>query len=353
MSVYGVTSDRHFHSWSAFSKTLSDGMNSRLALQIEEFRRLCEEVLARGGDTIIDAGDSFHVRGRVAPSVLNPVLDLHREMIARGLKIIIIAGNHDAEHKDVNRLGSAITSLENVGCTVVNSPTLLGDVVLIPWFDKLDELRGYLSSLDEHLLSGADRRHLDLFLHAPLNGVIRGLPDTGLTPEELAVLGFRNVFCGHYHNHVGFPGNVWSIGALGHHTWSDVGSRAGFLVVDEYSGAVEWRKSHMPDFIELNEEMDEESILLVAPGNYVKAKINSTKSADVEAMRKFLLDAGAAGVVISAQKEAATSRDASTGAVEAGASLEVSVGRFVASKSYKHEAAIAALCESILVEAGA
>lgn len=348
MKPYGLMADVHLHGWSAFSSVESDGANSRLAALLHEVIRCRDEVRKAGGDTIVIAGDLFHVRGSIAPSVLNPTLDTFSSLINSGIKIVILAGNHDLEGKEANRIGSAITSLEGVGCKVVNSfehgLSVMERVVMIPWTQNLTDLKARIEEARD-----ADSRpsEVDLILHAPVDGVIAGLPDHGLTPEWLAKLGFRRVFSGHYHNHKAFDGGVYSIGALAHHTWSDVSSKAGFLLVGD---DVKWFKSHAPEFVEITAETDPSEIPLLVDGNYVRAKINSTKTQDVEELRAYLTDSGAKGVVILAQKEAgAAPRSGST--VKAGASLEVSVADFIKTQSYANAEALQVLCQEILNDA--
>lgn len=344
---YGIISDTHNHGWSAFSTTLESGVNSRLQSILDETKRCAEEVRKAGGDTMYHCGDLFHVRGSIAPSVLNPTLDCYRDIIKSGIKIVIDAGNHDLEGKESNRLGSAITALEGVGCTIINSFEHglrdAGDrVVMIPWTQNIAELKDLIVKARD---ADPVPNEIDLMLHAPLDGVIMGIPDHGLDPAWLGSLGFRRVFSGHYHNHKEFPNNVFSIGALSHHTWSDVGSKAGFLIVSD--AGVKWFKSHAPEFVEILATTDPAEIPLLVDGHYVRAKINSTKQKDVEELRAYLIDCGAKGVTILAQKEASvTVRDGST--VKAGASLEVSVADFIKMQSYADPEKLAVLCQDIL-----
>src|SRR5690606_21534896 len=58
----------------------------------------------------------------------------------------------------------------------------------------------------------------------------------GLTPDDFEGLGFKYVFCGHYHNHRVFDitdGHVVSVGALTHQNWGDVESQAGYIILGE------------------------------------------------------------------------------------------------------------------------
>lgn len=349
MKPYGLMADVHLHNWSAFAGAEEDGTNSRLQLLLADIVRCRDEVRAAGGDTIIIAGDMFHVRGSIAPSVLNPTMDTIAKIIKGGTKIVILAGNHDLEGKESNRLGSAITALEGIGCIIVNTFEYglgrLDDKILIPWTPDVKDLKALIEKARD---AESNPDTVDLILHAPIDGVIPGLPDHGLSAEWLGTMGFRSVYAGHYHHHKEFDHHVYSIGALAHHTWSDVGTKAGFLIVG--STGPKWFKSHAPEFVEISAETDPSEIPLLVDGNYVRAKINSTKQKDVEELRAYLTDCGARGVVILAQKEAtAAPRVGAT--IKAGASLEVSVADFIKGQGYANPADLAVLCQDIINEA--
>ena len=47
---YLIVSDLHCHAWNAFSTTNANGLNSRLAIIIEELLRAAEKLKALGGD---------------------------------------------------------------------------------------------------------------------------------------------------------------------------------------------------------------------------------------------------------------------------------------------------------------
>ncbi len=332
---YALLSDQHLHPWSAFSTTLSTGVNSRLQMLLDEFRRAANELKELGGDTLVYAGDLFHVRGSVAPSVLNPTIDLHKKLIAEGFRIVMIPGNHDLEGKNTHRIGNAVTALETVGCEVIHSDedgmSRLDEAVLVPWHESIEELKFAIENTPK-----SERKGRDLIIHAPVDGVIMNLPNHGLTADYLGGLGFRYVFSGHYHNHKDFGNDVFSIGALAHHTWSDVGSKAGFLIVGD---KVNYRAAHTPQFLEIGPETDPEEIPLIVQNNYVKVRINSSKHSDIQAMREFLTRHGALGVVVQSMPEAKVV--ARTGsAVKSGSTIEASVSDFVGAAGYKHQEAV-------------
>lgn len=323
---YVIVSDLHLHNWQAFCNVLPGGMNSRLAGLLSEIFRAASELQKAGGSNMYVAGDVFHVRGSIAPSVLNPVIATFKKIIEMGITVRMIAGNHDLEGKDSVALSNAVTALEGIGVRVCHSGFVFTDdqVVMIPWFDKLDDLR-------EEVKVIGGMKDFDLIVHAPLNGVITGLPNHGLSSEEIALWGYNRVFAGHHHNHVNTAAGIYSVGALAHHTWSDVGSKAGFLLVEpKEAEGVTWFKSHLPEFVDIRAEMTETDAELAADGNFVRVKVIDSKMTTVEQMREWMQKAGAKGVIIQPVKQAANKRDSAiTSSISAGASLEQSVSEYV------------------------
>jgi hypothetical protein len=359
---FGLLADLHLHPWSSFSTTDEDGINTRLAGLLREIYRAAKTVKEAGGDTLVFAGDVFHVRGSVAPTVLNATKDtLYRCHSEFGTQFLIIPGNHDLEGKNSTRLGSAVTALEDSYVMVRNETHHdegLG-AVLIPWFESVTQLKEEL----EKWAPAVPGSH-DAIIHAPIDGVIAGLPLHGLDPEYLAGLGYRRVFAGHYHNHkqmhpgvaIGDPatdprfyGEVYSIGALAHHTWSDVGTSAGFLLV--YPNEVRFSASHLPQFLDLTRltEVDPSDVPLLVDKNYVRVRVEASKVKEVEAARAELLKMGAAGVLVQAEpKPPAETVRAGVATIKSGASLEVSVGEFIKSIKDIDHAAVAAEALAVL-----
>ena len=349
-SVYGLVADVHLHAWSSFSQVLPSGLNSRLAGLLSELRRCSVETVRAGGKKVVIAGDVFHVRGSVAPSVLNPTIDtlrqIHEEL---GVTFTIIAGNHDLEGKIATRLGSAITALESPWVRVCDQVHVDAEIkaMMVPWIESTGALKEEIVALTK--LDAYDHADFDLILHAPIDGVIPGLPSHGLEPEWLSSLGFKRVTSGHYHNHKQFDGGVISIGALAHHTWSDVGTRAGFLMV--HPDRVNWMKSHLPEFVDLTRlvDLEPDEIPLMVDKNYVRVRVEASKVKDVEAARAELIKMGAAGVLVQTQpKPAAETAREGAPSVKSGASLEVSVGEFVKSMKDVDHAAVAAEAMAVL-----
>lgn len=329
---FGLCADLHLHRWSAFATVTPDGLNSRLAGLLSEIERCAREVAdcsdaPCGERFIVLAGDVFHVRGSVAPSVLNPTRDMLRHIWGQyGVRTIIIAGNHDLEGRESERLGSAVTALECDYVTVHNSESTFENLVFMPWVESADKLKEELKLTANSFGGGPE--NMILIMHAPIDGVIEGLPLHGISPDFLAGLGFMRVFSGHYHNHKAMAGDkVVSIGALAHHSWSDVKSKAGFLIVDSKDGSFEWRCSNLPRFLDLDNlaELDPMEVELTVDGNYVRIKIDSDQVKAVEQARKELIDMGAAGVIVQSQPKQVQRAGTVAASVASAVTLEASL----------------------------
>lgn len=349
MRPYGLMADLHLHNWQAFSSVQEDGINTRLAALHDEIDRCCEELHKVGGNRIYIAGDAFHVRGSIAPSVLNPTLDVIGLRIKAGFEFVILPGNHDLEGKHTTRIGSAVTALEGVGCRI-SSETLtyatVADqqkVITVPWHENLTTLKAELEALAKSMPG------YDVLIHAPIDGTLTGIPARGISPDYLSSLGFKRVFAGHYHNHKDFGNGIYSIGALSHHSWSDVGSKAGFLVVSEHE--VKWFKAHTPEFVDLSAANDDTEAEIMAEGNFVRARLNGGGLKEIAQLKEWMTKSGAKGVVVQVIKKPTKSREgAVVHTVRAGASIEASISAYIKSQEFPNAEELQIECQKVLAE---
>jgi hypothetical protein len=320
MIPYSVSSDQHLHGWSAFSQTNDDGVNSRLATILSELKRQARTLVAAGGKDMFLGGDLYHVRGKIDPEVQNPAIDTFREICGMGVRVWAIAGNHDLTGKHSDKLGNAMQALDELdGFTAITDFRVVTadggqEVVMIPWVEDLDDLRSIAINN-----AGSTR---DLIIHAPLNGVIKGLPDHGLDPVEVKQWGYRRVFVGHYHHHNEQAKDVYSIGASSHQTWSDPGTNAGFLMVGD---KVEFHESLAPQFVNID-DVDEIDPVSVS-GNYVRLRLKDADADLLAKAREALKDAGALNWVDHSTKKREVTRGSSS---TKNVTLEVSVASYVA-----------------------
>ena len=270
-----IFSDPHYHDFSQFSTINEKGLNSRLADTLRATGEAYKALRAAGGVRAICAGDIFHVRGKVKPSVLNPTADLfHTLHYGAGYRTYAISGNHDLETDKSSALNSSITALRNTGMSVWSDGpgSALIDAVsvtFVPWEPDLKKLRKYIAA--EH--PAHPGYPSALVLHAPLNGVIKGLPDHGLTPEDFKDCKYDKVFIGHYHNHKSFKVGdceVISVGALTHQNFGDTENKAGYLLWYPDTGVVEHHETPAPKFVRVFADDVEDIDPSAVQDNYVK-----------------------------------------------------------------------------------
>jgi DNA repair exonuclease SbcCD nuclease subunit len=343
MRTYGLMSDLHAHGWSSFAGVDAQGRNTRLMHIIHEVHRCCAEVRLQGGNQVVIAGDVFHTRGSVTPSVFNPLREALLGEHRMGMDFVIIPGNHDLESKTTQSLTSAVAMLSGMShVTVLHQPTIAKPFALLPWEPDTKRLLEAATKLAKDCQSDVT----DLILHAGIDGVLSGVPAHGLTADELAELGFRRVFAGHYHNHKDMGQGVWSIGAPTHQTWSDVGTRAGWLIVSETE--VKFFASHAPSFLDLSGEEDPEELPLIVDGHYVRARVAEATPKQVAELRDALIQMGAKGVMVQSVPAKTTGARSAALSSAALASLDRAVADYCASRGLA--ASVATACETLLKE---
>jgi DNA repair exonuclease SbcCD nuclease subunit len=258
---YAVISDVHLHCWSQFSHTLPNGRNNRLQQILDGIEQVATHLLKLGGNDLVITGDLFHTRGSVKPSVLNPTIDLFTDLTCRGINVHGIPGNHDLEGINSDTLGNALHSLSSIpSFNCYTSPTqLASDHLFIPWYEDSRKVLNLATK------RAYQKPKLTLFAHVGLSGVVPAAIGNTLDPSSFLKEDFKYVFCGHFHNHVAFDARVYSVGALTHQTWSDVGSKAGYLIV--YEDRVEHYETNAPKFVEQTES---DWVNSRSRGNYVR-----------------------------------------------------------------------------------
>jgi len=333
--MYGLMSDTHCHDWGAFSEIDEHGVNSRLKIILDQMLLAARSIKQAGGNQLYHGGDCFHERDRISPAVLNPVLETVSEILGMGIEMVLIAGNHDLSTRHATWNSNASSALSHLGATIIVEPTVHNDVLFVPWMDSVKKVR---ETLQEWAKKAPG---VDVVIHAPLNGVIRGIPDTGLDPTQLANLGFKRVFCWHYHHHKNHFDQVYSIGALTHQTWGDIDTLAGFLHVRD--DCVIHHESAAPKFVQYDPNNRD-----LVKGNYIRANAQIKHHSEVDKYRRALMGLGAAGVVIHPTLKANQTRVQST--VQAGASIRQSVSDWIQSNVLENQSEMTALCETILDE---
>ena len=329
---FAALADIHAYGSTVYSSTGADGINTRLSLILSELQRAALTLQAQGGKIMIIAGDIFHTRGSIDPEVLNPLRATVEEILNMGIDIHAIPGNHDLKSKDSRALSSQIENLAQISIAggmfrcynEVTSLQIDGEWFgFVPWRASIKDLLEDLGDLSAH------PAHADMhvFIHAGIDGVLSGMPAHGLTSADLAKFGFKRVYAGHYHNHVTFEdGAVVSIGATTHHNWGDVGTRAGFLMVNTDADTVSFHDTRAPKFVDLT-GLDETDMEIECRGNYVRFRGPTMTQAEINELRDQFRKWGALGVSIEVPKTTIATRPSA--AASKGLTIDQSVANFV------------------------
>ena len=344
---YGLMADLHAHDWSSFKTLDSLGRNQRLMDTVNEINRCCSAVLDCGGNFVYFAGDIFHIRGSVPPSVFNVVKECITYWQRKGIYFRAIPGNHDLESNVSTALTSAVHMLESNQFHCWAQPTIIhNEVVLIPWINGAKGFLDTVEKIAKSMLSSSPSCY-DMICHIGIDGTLSNVAAHGVTVEKLEAFGFRRVFSGHYHHHKAFSDKVYSIGAPTHQTWSDAGTKAGWMLI--FEDRVQWCSTHAPKFIDIDGTQDEEDLELIVDGNFVRAKIGAASAKDMREWNQKLRDMHAKGVLLHHIPESAVSKRTGV-AAKSISSIRKSVTDYCAEKSLAPE--VTKLCEDVLGEVG-
>jgi len=333
--TFGVVSDIHAHTWSLFGGTGSDGVNTRLRIQLDELERAAVEVKNAGGSLLVIPGDIYHTRGSVDPEVHNPLEDTFQSILNIGVDIIAIPGNHDLKSKDTQALSSQVETLGKLfgsatSFQVINEVSVqrIKGLVLgfVPWRSSPADVMRALSLLAKE----PDASEMYVFMHVGLADVIPAAE--GLKSADIEAFGFKKVFSGHYHHHKNFNDKVYSVGATTHHNWGDVGTKAGFLLVD--GDKVKFRETLAPKFVDISGMTDEDEIRLTSHGNYVRIRGTAMTEKEIEDLRTALVGFGAKGTSIEIPKLAPVAHARAAASAGKAMSLNESLDNYVDKKTF-------------------
>lgn len=280
-----VIADPHFHNWSAYSQDI-DGINSRLLYTVNAFREAADFALQRDKIMFI-AGDMFHTRGQIKPSVYNIVKKLINEYTDKGLSVFMLAGNHDCETINAEQNKTALDSLATENCIVFsNMPCVVNfstySVFFIPWIEDVNKLKDSIESLREQM-----KPNDILLIHAVVDGVTSKVGN-GLDPEWLYNLPCKLVLAGHLHKPSDYKDKVYSIGSLTHQTFADSGNVNGFIEITPKFSVIR-HETKAPKFVDINKIDNSLMFAKSIKGNIVRCTLENVEEKDKKEIEKKLI----------------------------------------------------------------
>jgi len=296
--------DIHFHNYKPFSHMTDQGENSRLidicntidaAFEIAD-EHLCTHVCV--------AGDIFHTRGSLKPSVIARAKKVFSD---RHQEVIMIPGNHDMEfYKGGYTALEVFQGMSGVG--IYEYPQLIAVgkkiAVVIPYIHDVEEFKRQFNSLKPH----PEKDIAFIMIHQGIDDPESDIPPSGINPDFLCDGHNATVFAGHYHGHKIYnDGQCIQIGAPLQHSFSDIGSERGCLIFDtDIQEAVFYPISVAPKFVEIDKLT--KKIEKEIAGNFIRINAKTEASA-----RKIMSQLDESGIesIVKLEKDFKTAHEAS------------------------------------------
>lgn len=241
MSTVLLSGDWHLHNWPRFSRTLSGGMNSRLAQQLDVISQIGRYVEERRPDYFIFGGDWTERRHFCSFSILDPARRATIAITRLVKHSYILMGNHDME--DTEGTYSSVGQLWGTpNVTVIDRPGV----------HKLGDLRAFLCPYM------TQNRVVDAFYNQPAADIAvahyaadgKVLESEYVLPSPLKkdlLTQYRRTFFHHVHS-PSDEGQIIYVGAPQHYDFGDVGSRY-CVLYDTDNDKVQWLPLRYPEFV--------------------------------------------------------------------------------------------------------
>jgi DNA repair exonuclease SbcCD nuclease subunit len=190
------------------------------------FPKLLEEKI----DTVLILGDTFDRRKYINFFSYKRTREMFFDKLyQKGIKVYMLAGNHDTYFKNTNEVNSINLLLQEYdNITVIDSPQTITlndkQICMIPWIctDNYEQSMDELKNTPATICMG----HLEISGFA----MHRGMPSfEGLNRDIFNK--FDMVFSGHYH-HRSNSGNIYYLGNPYELTWQDYNDTRGFHLFD-------------------------------------------------------------------------------------------------------------------------
>lgn len=261
-----VFSDIQFNPWPEFSKTLSNGLNSRFQDQLNVLEEVFEHAisLSKHDEVIlVHTGDLFEsMTEKIDKSTFLTVFELFRSFSSKGILTFLLVGNHDwLDRTETIHILKPFQEIDHT--VVIDEPfhykyTEDVGLVFVPFTRQ-----GFKEKLDS-LVTGFKMDRMYAFTHQGVNGAMVGPRDIPLkdeyNPSDFRLDVFSLVFNGHYHKPQSFANGLYVVGSPLQKDFGERNDAKGFWILDtkETPTTPVFVKTHGPRFykIEITKEGD-------------------------------------------------------------------------------------------------
>jgi DNA repair exonuclease SbcCD nuclease subunit len=239
-------------------------------------------------DTVLILGDTFDRRKYINFYSYKRTKEMFFDKLAeRGIKVHMLAGNHDTYFKNTNEVNSVRLLLqEYTNIEVIDSPKTINvdgsPICMMPWICP----ENYQESMDELKNTASDivMGHFDIAgfqMH-------RGLSSTDGLDRSLFTR-FDMVFSGHFH-HRSTSDNIYYLGNPYELTWQDYNDPRGFHLFDLQSRKLEFIENPNVMFHRITYDDKENSITEITGKDLTKYTRTYVKVVVLNKTNPYLFD---------------------------------------------------------------
>lgn len=203
------------------------------AVALDVLRRVPAVCKARNDDHVAMLGDFWNVRHTLPVKLLIEARDIMQSWFENGVsRFDVLVGNHDQVDLEGRNALEVFDGLGD-GTFVHTEPGWTSAGFWLPYRHTHDEVRAALTKAAGELGPIAVRPPV-LFAHIGLLGAWMNntkRDDFGFPASEIVALGFKRVFCGHYHRHNTVQKGVMYVGSP---------YQVSYAEADQEKGVVAW-----------------------------------------------------------------------------------------------------------------
>lgn len=196
---------------------------------LEVLRRIPELCRKHNDDHVAMLGDYWMVRHTLPVKLLVEARDIMRSWFVNGVsRLDVLPGNHDM----VDMAGrNALEVFDGLGASTLvhTEPGWTSDGFWLPYRHTHDEIRAALTKASTEI--GGYHPPV-LFAHIGLLGAWMNAlkkDEHGFSSSEILSLGFKRVFCGHYHRHHAVQKGVVYVGSPYQVSYAEAGQAKGVM----------------------------------------------------------------------------------------------------------------------------
>lgn len=288
MSKVMFVADLHLSNSLPHSKPVEHGVTDRLLDQMNVVKQISDISEKEEVDYMMLLGDTFH------KSLLDPITLKYSmealDILSRHCYVNILGGNHESSSKvgDRRYIPEAFNEIKTLDVHYIDESEVFKVDNIVFYFLPWSPLSFYREKLKE-LVCERDKTYKKfknvLLTHQSVLGCEQSgwLCDHGVSSQELCN-GWDYVFAGHFHDQQTFGKNGMYVGAPMQHSFSDVGSDRGVVIVDFSSKKIEPYKINIesPKF-HIEDAKDGWNVSDVKNGDYLRIDLNCTNAELVHA----------------------------------------------------------------------